>query len=120
MAFSKQMNSNKNKFSCVRGRHMSKTIDLKENEKVNHKIQKIVKVKKGKSDICGRIKSQNFTKWMNRETKQAEPKPSKPKQTKGENFQKSIICKFFISSPISNTAWTVVNSKGDILKLHEF
>ena len=55
---------------------------------------------------------------MNNDTKQT--KQTKPKQTKGEKFQKSAKCKNNQSSPMSNTAWTDLNSKGDILKLHDF
>ena len=51
--------------------------------------------------------------------KQAKPKQTKPKQTKGQKFQKSAKCKIIQSSPMSNTAWTDLNNKGDILKLHD-
>ena len=42
---------------CVGGRHKSNTIHKIEHEKRNPKTGKIVKIKKGKCDICGRAKS---------------------------------------------------------------
>ena len=39
--------------------------------------------------------------------------------TKGENFFKSGKCKNKHCSPMSNRAWCDLNSKGDILKLHD-
>ena len=47
---------------CVAGRHKSFTIDSIEYAKKGHKTIKIVKVRKGKCDRCGRSKSQIFTK----------------------------------------------------------
>ena len=47
---------------CVGGRHMSKTNDVSEYEKVNPRTKKLVKVIKGTCNICGRNKSQIFAK----------------------------------------------------------
>ena len=47
---------------CVGVGHKSNTIDIIVYEKVNRKTQKFVKVREKKSDICGRPKSQFFTK----------------------------------------------------------
>ena len=47
---------------CLGGRHYSNTKNIVEYEKVNHRTKKLVKVIKGICDICGRIKSQIFTK----------------------------------------------------------
>ena len=41
---------------------MSNTIDIMEYEKVNPKTRNVVKVKKGKGDVCKRAKSQVFNK----------------------------------------------------------
>ena len=50
------------KTRCVGGRRKSETKNIIENEKVNPKIEKIVKILKRKCDICDRNKSQFFTK----------------------------------------------------------
>ena len=47
---------------CVGGRHCSNTNNISEYEEKNPKIKKIVKIIRGKCAICGRNKSQNFTK----------------------------------------------------------
>ena len=47
---------------CVGGRHKSTFIDIIEYEKRNPKTNEIVQIKKGKCDICGRNKSQIFSK----------------------------------------------------------
>ena len=47
---------------CVGGRHVSNTNILSQYEKVNPKTKKLVKVIKGTCSICGRNKSQIFTK----------------------------------------------------------
>ena len=47
---------------CVGGRHMSDTKNKTQYEKVNPKTKKLVKVIKGTCSICGRNKSQIFTK----------------------------------------------------------
>ena len=47
---------------CVGGKHMSNTNNIIEYEKVNPRTKKIVKVIKGKCDICSRNKSQIFTR----------------------------------------------------------
>ena len=44
------------------GKHKSKTNNIIEYEKVNPKTKKLVKIMKGKCSICGRNKSQVFTK----------------------------------------------------------
>ena len=47
---------------CVRVRHYSNTINQNVYEKLNPKTKKLVKIIKGKCGICGRNKSQIFTK----------------------------------------------------------
>ena len=47
---------------CVGGRHKSDTNIIIEYEKVNPKFKKLVEVIKGNCSICGRNKSQIFTK----------------------------------------------------------
>ena len=47
---------------CLGGRHYSNTNNIVEYEKLNPKTKKLVKVVKGKCAICGRNKSQIFTK----------------------------------------------------------
>ena len=47
---------------CVGGRHYSNTRNIDEYEKFNPRTKKLVKVIKGICDICGRKKSQIFTK----------------------------------------------------------
>ena len=47
---------------CVGGRHCSKSINQNVYEKVNPKTKKLVKIIKGKCSLCGRNKSQTFTK----------------------------------------------------------
>ena len=47
---------------CVGGKHYSNTNDLVENDKINPKTNKLVKVIKGSCSICGQNKSQIFTK----------------------------------------------------------
>ena len=46
---------------CVGGRHMSNTNNITQYEKVNPKTKTLVKIIKGKCDICNRNKSQIFT-----------------------------------------------------------
>ena len=50
------------KTSSVGGRHKSNTNNIIETEKVNPKTKKLVKIIKGTCSICGRNKSQIFTK----------------------------------------------------------
>ena len=50
------------KIWCVGGRHKNDTNNIIEYEKVNPKTEKPVKVIKGTCSICGRNKSQIFTK----------------------------------------------------------
>ena len=47
---------------CLGGRDMSSTNNITQYEKVNPKTKKIVKIIKGTCSICGRSKSQIFTK----------------------------------------------------------
>ena len=47
---------------CLGGRHYSNTNNIIEYEKVNPKTKKLAKSIKGSCDICGRNKSQIFTK----------------------------------------------------------
>ena len=47
---------------CLGGRHMSNTNSIVEYEKINPKTEKLVKIIKGTCSICGRNKSQIFTK----------------------------------------------------------
>ena len=47
---------------CVGGRHKRNTNNIVEYEKVNPRTKKLVKIIKGICDICGRNKSQLFTK----------------------------------------------------------
>ena len=47
---------------CVGGRHKSDTNNLIEYGKVNPRTKKLVKIIKGTCNICGRAKSQIFTK----------------------------------------------------------
>ena len=47
---------------CLGGRHYSDTNNITQNEKVNPKTKKLVKIIKGSCSICGRNKSQIFTK----------------------------------------------------------
>ena len=47
---------------CSGGRHMSITNKIVEYEKVNPKTKKLVKIIKGGCSVCGRNKSQIFTK----------------------------------------------------------
>ena len=56
------MNSNRKQTYCVGGGRKCNTIDIIKDVKVNPKTNKIVKVRKGKCDICGRNISQSFTK----------------------------------------------------------
>ena len=47
---------------CLGGRHYSDTIIITQYEKVNPNTKKLVKIIKGTCSICGRNKSQIFTK----------------------------------------------------------
>ena len=47
---------------CLGGRHMSITNNITQYEKVNPKTKKLLKIIKGICDICGRNKSQIFSK----------------------------------------------------------
>ena len=50
------------KTCCVGGRQYSESVDQNVIEKVNPKTSKLFKIIKGRCDICGRNKSQIFTK----------------------------------------------------------
>ena len=56
------MNSDLKQTYSVGERHKSNAINIIENEKVNPKTQKIVKLRKRKCNFCGRFKSQTFNK----------------------------------------------------------
>ena len=47
---------------CVGGKHYSDTVNKNVYEKVNPKTNQLVKIIKGTYSICGRNKSQIFTK----------------------------------------------------------
>ena len=47
---------------CIGGRHYSNTNNKTQYEKVNPRNKKLVKIIKGTCSICGRKKSQIFTK----------------------------------------------------------
>ena len=47
---------------CLGGRHYSNTNNLIKCEKINPRNRKLVKIIKGTCSICGRNKSQIFTK----------------------------------------------------------
>ena len=47
---------------CVGGRHKSNTNNFIEYEKVNPRTERLVKIIKGSCSICGRNKSEIFTK----------------------------------------------------------
>ena len=49
------------KTCCVGGRHYSKSFDENVFEKMNPRIKKLLKIKKGTCSVCGRNKSQIFT-----------------------------------------------------------
>ena len=72
-------------------------------EKVNPKIKKLVKIIKGTWSICGRNKSQIFTKYT----------------TRAENFIKNAKCKHGYRSAMSNSAWCDLNKDCTVLKLHD-
>ena len=50
------------KTSCLGGGHCSNTNNLIEYEKVNPRTEKLVKTIKGTCSVCGRKKSQIFTR----------------------------------------------------------
>ena len=47
---------------CLGGRQYSNTNNIIEYEKINPRTKKLVKIIKGNCDICGRNKSQIFSK----------------------------------------------------------
>ena len=88
---------------CVGGRHYSNTNNLSQYEKVNPRTKKLVKIIKGTCSICGRNKSQIISKQM----------------TRGEDYIKKGKCSKNHCSSMSNSAWTDLNSQGNLLKLHD-
>ena len=78
---------------CFGGRHYSDTVNQNIYEKRNPRTHKIVKIIKGTCSICGRNKSQIFTKYM----------------TKGSDFIKSGKCTHGHRSAWSNSAWCDLN-----------
>ena len=86
---------------CVGCKHKSDTNNIIEYEKLNPKNKKLVKIITGSCSICGRNKSKLISKQM----------------TRGEDFMKKGRCKNKHCSNMSNSAWTDLNSQGDILKL---
>ena len=53
---------NSNQSYCLGGRHYSQTLHQNVYEKVNPRTKELVKIIKTKCSICGRNKSQIFTK----------------------------------------------------------
>ena len=51
---------------CVGGKHYNNTNIIIEYEKINPKTKKFVKITKGICSVCGRDKSQIFTKYLTR------------------------------------------------------
>ncbi len=47
---------------CVGGRHFSKTLNIKIQEKINPRTNKVVEIIRGVCSICGRKKSQILSK----------------------------------------------------------
>ena len=47
---------------CVGGKHYSDTNNISQYEKVNPKTKRLVKIIKGSCNICGRNKSQIYTR----------------------------------------------------------
>ena len=91
------------KTCCLGGRHYSNTNNITQNEKINTKNKKVVKIINGSCNICGLNKSEIVTKSM----------------TRGEDFNKRDKCKNKHCSAMSNSAWTDLNSNGNILKLQD-
>ena len=87
---------------CLGGHHYSSTNNKTQNEKRNPKTKKLVKIIKGTCSICGRNKSQIFTKEM----------------IKGD-FVRNAKCKHGHRSAMSNSAWRDLNKKCTVLKLHD-
>ena len=88
---------------CNGGRHYSNTVNENIFEKNNPRNKKLVKIIKGTCSICGRNKSQIFSKQM----------------TRAKSFIKRGKCSKNHCSSMSNSAWTDFNSQGNILKLHD-
>ena len=94
---------NSNQSYCLGGRHYSKTNNITQYEKRNPKIKKLVKIIKGTCSICGRKKSQFFTKSM----------------TRGQNVIKNAKCTHGHRSAMSTSAWCDLNENCTVLKLHD-
>ena len=47
---------------CLGGRHFSQTLNQNVYEKMNPRTKKLVRIIMGKCNLCGRAKSQIFTK----------------------------------------------------------
>ena len=82
---------------------MSNTNNLVEYEKINPKAKKLVKIINRKCAICGRNKSQIFSKYM----------------TKGESFVKNAKCTPGHRSAMSDSAWCDLKKNCTVLKLHD-
>ena len=74
---------------CLGCRHYSNTNNIVEYEKVNPRTKKLNKIIKGTCSICGKSKSQIFTKYM----------------TRAESFMKRGKCSKNHCSSMSNSAW---------------
>ena len=88
---------------CVGGKHYIESINQNMFEKPKPKTEKHVKGRKSTCNMCGRNKSQTFTGYL----------------TKGEDLVKKEKRKVNHCSTMSNSASCDLNSKGDILKLHD-
>ena len=97
---------------CNGGRHHSNTNNVVEYEKRKLETNEIVVLRKGKSDFCGRNKSQIFTTYLNKETK-------KTKLTKGQRSEQKRKCKNNHSPHVIKQAWCDLYSKGVVFKLHD-
>ena len=88
---------------CVGDRHKSKTNKIIEYGKLNPKTEKLVKIITGTCSICGRNKSQIFTK----------------KKAEREDFIKNAICRHGHRSAMNNPAWCDLSKICTVLKLHD-
>ena len=78
---------------CVGGRHYSESVIQNVYETLNPRTKIFVKVIKGTFSFCGRIKSQNFNKYI----------------TRAEKFNENAKCKHEQRSTMSNSAWCDIN-----------
>ena len=88
---------------CVGGKQYSNTNNIIEYKKVNPKTKKLGKIIKEKCSVCGRNKSQIFTKYL----------------TRAESFIKNAECKRGHQSAMSNSAWCDLKKDCTVLMLHE-